>query len=509
MDGDPEPENWPVFERYARRVRRFTYEEDLGGVNKEDESSNVLIADSAWDRIARTRTTAYILPNLVHLTWIRGIKDPVSWSSGQLDWCTMLFTPVLKGLTVAIPVGEHDAWETMMKTLAIRSPLLESLEIRFKMEIRWDDNRLEDILLNAVKSLGKLRKLIVPAFWLTTRVIEGLQDMPQLRVVQYELFYPDRRGDPQDVATFKPELKEGAFPALVDLSLTASVSDTISFFDSPHHPARITDLFLHSPLAIPTITELSTLLGGFRTWLPRLTRLYLEYRVDSVVETEDDTFVPPSLDDVRAIHDMPQLEVFELYYQYPLSYTLDELESFVTNLPNIRSLKLNCEPFEGTPFYTSLSALRIFARNCPRLESLGLLLDVNMDDVADESEQDCQVEFSNFLHLELGTSTINTDAAGSVAMWLSKICTGGCDVVSGYSWVPVAITPTWTAEQAKIWSRVNEILVVVRPTLITPVLSSSSSHPYATKCLMSIVATGSQGPRGGACATSCAGEGGR
>jgi hypothetical protein len=483
FDHDPEPSAWALFEPYARRVRTFIYTDGSEDMQAEGGLEvNETMTEDAWDAVSRTRTTLHILPNLLHLTWLKGVKD--NDDDHQLKACAMLLHANIKSLAVAIPVTGMDEFGSLMLNIAGRAPNLEVLDLRANFALRWDGDLVEHQFMECVRHLRKLRKIIVPAFWLTTRVIEVLAELPVLRVVQYELFYPDRRGKPEDVLKFKPELKEGAFPSLLDLSLAADVLDIISFLAADCHPSSVSELFLHNPNRLPSIPSITELLIGMPTWLPRLKKLYLEFRVDRA-DVPEDVFIPASLGDlVRSIRKMPKLEVFEFYWQYALPFTSNDLEKLATSLPSIRRLILNPEPFAGGTFMASLLDLRIFARHCPNIEQLGLYFSVDASSLDREREtgETASAVFAGFLHLHVGASTIDPQDAASVAMWLSKVCPHGCAIVSGYSWMPSAIAPEWDAEQGKTWARVNEMLSLVSIQLLSHV-----SCFMWRKCLISIL----------------------
>jgi hypothetical protein len=458
--GDPEPDDWRTFEPYARRVRTFIYHEyDETDKNESRFGAGYTLSDRAWDSISRTRTTLYILPNLQHLEWIKGRKG--EWEDHQLPACAMLLHPGVKTLVVAVPHTDAEACPSLYKNIAGRSPNLHVLDFRTNHQLRWDDEHTEGEFVECIRSLKKLRKLVVSAFWLTTGVVEALAELPLLRVVQYELFFPDRRGKPEDVLKFTPQLKEGAFPALVDLSIAASTSDTISFFSSPHRPASLQELFLHSPNKLPTVVDVIELLLGVWECLPRLTKLYLEFRVDRE-DASHDVITPESFVELgRTIRRFTRLEVLEIYWQYPLLFTTSDLDDIAASLPSIRRLVLNPEPFAdsgGRP--TSLRAIRDVARCNPKICELGLHLAVDLADLDGSSGEDTAA-FKHAIELHVGSSKIAPGQVAAVAMWLSEVCPAGCRIMSGYSWTPSAIAPDWDPACEQLWARVDEMIALV------------------------------------------------
>lgn len=90
----------------------------------------------------------------------------------------MLLHPRVKSLTVAFPLGSPEGFETLISSLPGRAPNLEVLDIRSEIELLWDDENSENHLIDGIRPLTRLRKLILPAFWLTTRVMEALSVLP-------------------------------------------------------------------------------------------------------------------------------------------------------------------------------------------------------------------------------------------------------------------------------------------------------------------------------------------
>jgi hypothetical protein len=490
----PEPSDWIRFESYARRVRTFTYEDVLSSAISSAKCDP--IHDRVWDDIARTRTTLHILPNLRELCWLsnpHGLRG-----RSQLAHCLMLLPPGLSHLSARVSnIDDMDAtsgggFRPFAQNVLGRVPTLSTLDIHSSIPV----SSIEPEFLALLAGLPALREVILPGYWLTSRVTEALSQLPKLHVVQYELFQPDRLGDPDDVASFDPQLKEGAFPALEDLSLAATVPDISRFFQSPYAPVELTHLFIHSPLIVPTAESVSSLLVHLGRNLPRLRELYLELRVGEAALRHGDKLPISAL---MPLSGFAALRVFEIYCMAPLQLTILELDTFAAALPPLEKLQLNPEPFLGTNGLSGgslpIGALFIFARRCPQLLELGLFVTVfgagipGNDEFISDSGASLPPPLRKMRVLNFGSSPIlfAPQASGTVAKWLSQICSSVCQITSGFTWDPVSLgypeSPNSQASCAA-WEEAGRLLPLVGFTVqpMEYVLHAHESTPSSRRC---------------------------
>jgi hypothetical protein len=460
-------------------VRTFTYEDINADIAPMAMARLEPMHDRVWDDIARTRTTLHILPNLRALCWR---SDPHSLRErSQIHQGLMLLTPGLIHLFARLPAGGDAApgeFRSFVQNVLGRAPQLVTLDIHTSMPAR----RGEKDLLALLAGLTDLREVVLPGFWITSRVMESLARLPKLRLAQYELFQLDSLGDPADVASFDPQLEEGAFPALEDLSLAASVRDISRFFTTANAPTNLTHLFIHSPNILPGSSDVSTLLTDLGRVLPRLTDLYLELRKG---DADSQHWQALPLTALAPLGTFRALRVFEIYCLFPLTFSMVELDAFAVALPPLEKLQLNPEPFftllsPQASGYPSLEALYIFARRCPQLADLGLFLHGALPSA--EKDVDAPAPLAKLQSLNFGSSPMirGPCLSGELARWLSRVCPSTCQITSGFTWDPVALgypEPEFSQLYCTGWDEAAKLLPLVSLRSKTAPAHTSHTSP--------------------------------
>lgn len=351
------------------------------------------------------------------------------------------------------------ALQSYVQHVLARMPLLVVLDVRMQASVR----AVQAPVLQLLAGLPALTKVVLPAFWLTSDVMETLSCLPALATAQFELFLDQGAGDKADVACFAPVLKVGAFPALRDLSLSARLADVRAVLAQPHAPRGITHLFVHSPHALEPPESIHAFLDALPAALPQLTHLYLELRDDVPVDpAELRACSRATLDTLRPLLTLPTLRVFELYHARALALSEKDLDTLARGLPHLTHLQLNPEPALPAGYRApGLGALLPFAQHCPRLAELGLFLDVRPAPAGEVHGEDLP-RFAALRTLNMGVSAVEGEDSGEVALWLSRVCPRGCRVASGYTWEAAATASEGAVERCRTWDEVDKMLPLVR-----------------------------------------------
>lgn len=313
---------------------------------------------------------------------------------------------------------------TFFKEVMLRMPRLRNLDLRFHFPAREAEADLAELFLG----LPRLKKVIMPLYTLTTAVVERLSQLTELETIQFEFRDAQGRGVMEDVAHFDPQLHEGSFPALADLSTSARIPDITRFLSGSFAPANLTSLYVHT-LSATAPTEVHDFLTAVTDNCQLLRRLYLDFFTSVDIRSDPDV---PALtwQTLRPVMSCSNLVEFEVRWDKPFDLTLADVEELAAKWPSIETLMLNCEPMHvSAPPALDLRALVPFARHCPRLCELGLYVNGDADfDAADLSVR----PFASLARLCMGNSPIA--ASGPAALFLSQLCPLGCEVIAGVTW---------------------------------------------------------------------------
>lgn len=401
--------DWERFKFYARRVRSLSLDED------ED---SICVAKEAFDEIGRARVTLNVLPNLRSLTWVTHSIDRMRLSlMFQHENITDFSVFLLR--TTTYPIS------TFFQEVRLRMPLLKVLDLRFKFPAR----EVEDDLIDLFNGLPRLRKVVLPLFTFTSRVFAALSTHQELDTVQFEFMATQGGGDIQDVVHFDPQLREGAFPLLADLSLSANIVDATRFLRGTFAPRNLTTLFLHT-LSASSPAETFDFLTAVAESCRVLNRLFLDFFTSAEIRSNLTT---PSItwQTLRPILSCAKLVEFEVRWDRAFEITQDDVEEMAAKWPTLETLLLNCEPMHvPTPTTLDLRALIPFALHCPNIAEVGLYLSGAVDfDPADVAPV---TPFKTLRRICFGTSPLTNP--GPAALFLSQLCPLGCEVSSGITW---------------------------------------------------------------------------
>ena len=437
FDKKLEPKDWSRFMTYARRVRKFTY---------EDLRTPPLISINALAEVSETRTSLSLLPRLRELTYITAF-------STQRRFAVLFMNESVRRFNLRLDDGPEPL-QPFFDNIPARMPRLTVLDLRTSRLA----SSIENDFVHLLCELPCLEKVVVPPYHITSRTMEALAELPNLGVIEFEYTQSRGIGDKADVAHFNPFIPQDGFLALWDLSLSVHLSEfTLVVADSLAPAAKnLTSLYVHaiSVESEASVREYFTVVGDN---FPLIKSIYVGALPGSIMSTQWDEaepeFEPLTLDTLKPLLDCPNLTTFELMYPVPLCLTLDELETLTSRWPTLEAIDLNSEPvvlgsaLETQPNLT-LRALLPFARNCPNLRKLGLYLHATEADLPSASE--IPRLFAKLTNLNVGISSIGEPQ--SVALFLSRICPADCEIEAGVYWWDFESLADETS-RAVMWSR--------------------------------------------------------
>ena len=425
----PDASDWKRFEKYARRVRRVKYH------------AKPQLKQSVFDDIARTRRRLEILPNLQVLDW-----------NAPLSLCSLFMHSGVKKFVVYLP--DQLSMLPFFQEIVDRMPNLSTLDLCSHVPVR----NIEDDLVHLLRQLPNLQKVTFPRFYLTTRVTEALSHLDRLSSIEFQYKDDQGLGDFQDIASFKPTLTQGAFPALYDLSLTARFEDTTRFIKAPFSPINLTQFYVDSGRVSESADSIHRLISAVSEHCQVVEEVYLISALHPCIvepSSEDDSGSNIRLEMLKPLFKMPKLTCFEIAYQHPLLLTQKDMEMFALSCPAIETLMLNTEPIFLTESSLTLEALVPFARHCSHLKHLGLFIDAT-----ETPETTPTTPFKCLSQLTVGVSIID-DEAGP-ALYLSHLLSAECDIERGVTWDDCEDANEGLFEIVKarydLWTGVNRML---------------------------------------------------
>ena len=414
-----EPKDWSRFMTYARRVRKFTYE-DLGQTPQ--------ISTASLAEISETRTSLSLLPHLREFTYS-------TIFSSHRRFAVLFMNDSVRRFNFRLDNGPEPL-RPFLDNIPARMPYLTTLDLRTSHPA----SAVEGDFIHLLDELPRLEKVVVPPFHITSRVMETLAKAPNLGVIEFQYLQYQGIGDKRDVRNFNPRVPKDGFPALWDMSLSAHLSQFIPLVVGTLAPAakNLTSLYIHA-VSVENEASVRKYLTVVGENFPLIKSIYVEALPGPIMSTQWEVTEPEfevlTLDTLKPLLDCPHLTTFELMYPIPLSLTLDDLETLTSKWPTLEVIDLNREPVilgpaMGTRSNLTLRALLPFARNCPNLRKLGLYLHATETDLPSVSE--IPRSFSKLTDLNVGLSTIGEPEA--VTLFLSHICPADCNIEAGVCW---------------------------------------------------------------------------
>jgi len=407
---------------YARRVRKFTYE-DLGQTPQVNAAS---LAE-----ISETRTSLSLLPHLREFTYATVFP-------GHRRFAVLFMNESVRRFNFRLDTGPEPL-RPFLDNIPARMPHLTTLDLQTSRPA----SSIEDDFVHLVGELPRLERVVVPLYHITSRMMETLAKLPNLGVIEFQYLLYQGIGDKVDVEDFNPTIPKDGFPVLWDLSLSAHLSQFIPVVVDTLAPAakNLTSLYIHA-ISVESETSVRQYFTVLGENFPLIKSIYMEALPGPIMSTQwqeaEPEFEALTLDTLKPLLDCLHLTTFELTYPIPLCLTLEDLETLTERWPTLEVIDLNREPVVlgsamGTKSNLTLRALLPFVRNCPNLRKLGLYLHATEVDLPSVSE--IPRPFTKLTELNVGLSSIGEPEA--VALFLSRICPADCDVEAGVRWSDV------------------------------------------------------------------------
>ncbi|KAG6812043.1 hypothetical protein H0H92_004627 [Tricholoma furcatifolium] len=435
--------DWDRFERYRYRVRKLAY--------RPSNSVNHCIDKSVFDQIMWTRTSKKMLPKMHTLEW-----------HGPLDLCIVFMHKNVETLALSLPLHHHS------KVSEAFGDVIARMSNVYKLDLRFDTSVLsfEADIVRLIQGLPNLEKIILPAFSLTNKVAESASRLRNLKILRYTRAKHQGSGEPADILNFEPALSEDSFSVLTELSMNITYERALGFLanlwttptPAPYH---LTFFCLESPV-IELPSSFFRLAMAIADACPSLKTLQFCYDTPGVIVASISALTVKRLitiDALRPLFRCKNLRELTVVHPYPLLLQLADVEEIATSWPAIETLALNCNPnleaCSMIPMLT-LDALVPFARHCPVLSALHILLNA-WAIPADPSPQYALPSFKSLKALTFGISPISFKKEGAVALFLSQICPLNAVVQGIYDdhYLP---RENRDNEMSKGWKRVNEHL---------------------------------------------------
>ena len=377
----------------------------------------------------------------------------LSWE-GPLDVSVTFMHPGVKTFDIWLPSEiPNVSPRPFFQDVVVRMPNLVNLDIKSDVAV----HEYEVDLVDFIHRLPKLRRITVPRFYITTKIIEALSQLPVLEVIEFQ--YDDQGcGYYADVIPFTPLVGEGSFTALRDLSLSTTYEDISRFFSLEFSPTNLTSLYIDSPI-IETAATIYKFLCAVVNRCQLLKALSVVSLRSPDSEPDDgDEHYEITVEHIKPVFKLGNLKTLEVSHRYPLALNIEDLKSLACSWPSLETLILNSEPVLILRSDLTLDALLPFASHCPNLVHLGLFVDASRIHASS-----APVPFKRLKRLSMGVSII--DDHKSVALYLSRVLPAGCNVECGVTWDDEELSSADTSKEAfercSRWEQVDRLLPVL------------------------------------------------
>jgi hypothetical protein len=223
-----------------------------------------------FDEIAWNRLQLNVLPNLRTLEWItENVND--------LKMSRIFMHDQVQRFIVWVPFEKEEillfgnvTGETRyFQDVAARMPNLTYLDLRMDVPSSLVTTPVTTLLT----ALPALQTIILPIFHHTTAILNSVSTLPNLGVLGWG---PGQgHGSIDEVQQVAPTLSEDTFPALWDLSLSATLGDMKSFLENKFTPINLTELYIECP-CLQSTEEVGTFFKCVAANCQKLESLVLE-----------------------------------------------------------------------------------------------------------------------------------------------------------------------------------------------------------------------------------------
>lgn len=420
------PDRWKRFLVYSTRVRRL----EIGTYDLHTRA----LDDSVFAEIARTRPTLNLFPNLIHLrilhASLRQLEHMIMFLHSNISILTINFKRVAGAASTDEINAPLDGVKRFIEEIGVRTPNLTALDIRMRFPI----SLVEAELCKLFRGLKSLKKLTLSPYALTSQIMSALSTLPNLGVVQYNFVEELARGQSTEVPKCTPELQQGSFPALHDLSFRCTLPDASKFLSMSFAPANLTFLHvqtMHLETAASIRASLVLLADACQLLTCLMLDLYVPLMDDAAVHAVD---VVTFDEHIRPVLSFPNLTRF--YFRYPRQLTLtdDDILEIATKWPSVECLCLNGVPMIDDVPYLTFASLIPFAQHCSNLRRLELYMDATARSLPTLAGRPPSVRFSCLAELRVGLAPICEVGLEQVALYLCQILPIACKLTAGIIW---------------------------------------------------------------------------
>lgn len=398
--------------------------------------------------IARTRTSLAILPNIQILVW-----------STDTPACVMFMHSGIKRFSINLRYlkEEQPNLGAFFDDVAVRMPALTHLSVTSYLPM----NALEHEVARVLPSLTKLQSLTLPRFFFTTRIAECVSHLPHLECIQF-LPFLGINGREVNIALFQPELSEGAFASLYDISFAAAYKDVERFLTIPFAPANLTKLWIESKKI-----ELPSVIYQLLDSISKNCRMITHLTLISSCSTVDDPDISQrvNMGTLKPILSCTYLKSLKFLHQRPLDLQREDLDAIAQHWPSLETLHLGHEPIDLLSSDLALDALIPFAHHCHNLVELGMFIDASAHRIPSFSLTSAFPSFKKLKTLCVGVSII--PESGPVAMFLNRLLPASCTIDSDLtdlryeSFDLNGIAMNIYHERVEKWEQVNNMVALL------------------------------------------------
>ena len=391
----PSSSDWKRFWKYGTQVRCLSFR----------KNSPHLLLGSVLETISTTRTTLDIFPNL-H-TLVLDAEGPNFY-----NLCVILMHTHIKSFTLTLSTHLTRSPQFLFEEIRARMPDLTDINIRSYIPMRT----IEAELISLISPLLRLKTIILPRFYLTTKFTEALSRLPDLMNIQ--IGQEAGHGDRIDVTPFAPDLTGDSFPNLLGHSMMATFHDATHFLEKNFSPTNLERLYIESD-----INEAASSIHSLVSAISVISQNCLNLKIICLVSYAGIDSLPDvtqiedlTIDVLKPLFKLSGLVDVQLLHRHPLALKQQDIEFLASSWPLLTTLKLNHHPIHyTTPSSLTLEALVPFAKCCPNLKCLCLFVDAN-DKLFLPVDL---IPFQNLEMLDLGFSSIS--GTERVAVYLSGI----------------------------------------------------------------------------------------
>ncbi|KIJ37207.1 hypothetical protein M422DRAFT_260371 [Sphaerobolus stellatus SS14] len=393
------PADWEAFDRYASRVQSLSWKYDL------DKTS---IGLAMLSDIARLRPRLILLPSL----------QVLSVKTEHMDYMTLFLHPGLAELEIDFDSsytntrgiqGVHDN----LLLLPTMTPRLQSLRINCSYSV----SELYSPIATTLPSLPFLKKVSLPRYCLTDKVIGLLGSLPRLETFKHDWGFFGGGGNIDDLREFSVTLQSHSFPALTQMSMELDFPLVKRFLAESAFFERLVSLEIITinrarPKEIQALLELCGRRGR------SLTKIDLD-GFPNVFDrsTLEDAINMSILEPLLHCSDLAELAI-----QYPTQVQITEhdLRIIGMKLPKLKRFHLVERPLFILPPLLNMSALPGILGHFPSLEEIGLYIDCNAGYGNPTKLVPVLPKLCSF---RFGLSPLDKKNASKVALFLSRFLT--------------------------------------------------------------------------------------